>query len=383
MPRNVAILGSTGSIGTNSLDVISRMGGMFRVTALSADSSIGALSAQARRFRPRTVCIGDARLARDLGKAVPPRTAVSCGPSGLIDIVTRPDVDIVMFAIGGNACLVPLVEAIKARKIVALANKEAMVSAGPILTGLARSNGVKILPIDSEHSAIFQCIDGSPSPASRIYLTGSGGPLLRVRAGRFDRLRPEFILRHPRWKMGKKISVDSATMMNKGLEILEAQALFGIDEARIEVVVHPEAVIHSMVEFADGAVMAQMAVPDMRIPIQYALTYPERLPSPAGRIDLARTGKLTFMKPDGARFPCLGLARSAARSGGTAPAVLSASDEEAVRSYLNGRIKFTRIPQVIEKVLARHRVLGGRLSVGAVLEADAWAREEARSICCR
>jgi 1-deoxy-D-xylulose-5-phosphate reductoisomerase len=380
--KKIAILGSTGSIGVNTLDVLSRLKGAFRVAALSADSNVELLAAQARRFRPDTVAIGNGFLASKVKKLVPAGTRVLPGPEGLREIAADRRVEMVVFAISGNACLAPLLEAIRRRKRIALANKEALVSAGPLVTGLAKASGVRILPVDSEHSAIFQCIDGSSQELSRIYLTGSGGPLLDVSAKRFDSLPARMILKHPKWNMGRKISVDSATMMNKGLEIIEAQALFGLDEERIEVLIHPEAIIHSMVEFSDGAVLAQLAVPDMRLPIQYALTYPARAKACVRRVDFTKLGSLTFRAPDVRKFPCLGLARQAARSGGTAPAVLCAADEEAVKCYLEGNIKFSGIPKTIEKVLSRHRNVKGGMSVNDILDADAWAREEARSFCC-
>jgi len=381
--KRIALLGSTGSIGVNTLDVVSKLRGRFRVVALSADSNIELLSRQARAFRPKVVSVGNGLLASRIEKLLPRGTKVVTGPEGLGEIAVRSDVDMAVFAISGTACLRPLAAAIGARKEVALANKEALVSAGPLIMKLASSRGVTIIPIDSEHSAIFQCIDGRPNTLSRIYLTGSGGPLLDIDKKAFNGLPASFILKHPKWNMGRKISVDSATMMNKGLEILEAQYLFGVDEQRIEVLIHPEAIVHSMVEFADGSVMAQMALPDMRLPIQYALTYPERLAAPVGRVDFPKIGKLTFRAPDAGKFPCLELAREAARAGGTAPVVLCAADEEAVKCYLDGAIKFSEIPEVIEKVMKRRNdVKGPALAIGHILDADAWAREEARSLCC-
>jgi 1-deoxy-D-xylulose-5-phosphate reductoisomerase len=379
--KKIAILGSTGSIGVNTLDVISKLKGAFKVAALSADSNSELLAAQARRFRPGTISIGNGLLASQIKRDVPAGTKVLSGREGLSEIVASRNVDMVVFAISGAACLVPLLEAIRHKKAIALANKEALVSAGPLVMKLAKANGVRILPVDSEHSAIFQCLNGYSQGLSRIYLTGTGGPLLNIGAKRFDNLPPSFILKHPKWNMGKKISVDSATMMNKGLEIIEAQYLFGLDERRIEVLIHPEAIIHSMVEFSDGAVLAQMAVPDMRLPIQYALTYPDRAPAPVKRVDFAKLASLTFLPPDVKKFPCLGLARQAARAGGTLPAVLCASDEEAVKCYLGGNVKFSDIPKMIEKVLGRHRNKRGAVSVGDILDADAWAREEMRSLC--
>lgn len=379
--KTVAILGSTGSIGANTLDVIARHAGEFEVTALACESNIALLARQARRFNPKAVCAGSEDLRCALKKSVASGTKVFAGEEGLREIVGRSDVDIVVLAISGTACLVPLVEAVKRKKRIALANKEALVSAGPLVTELAGKSGSVIIPVDSEHSAIFQCIDGRPRDSvSRIYLTASGGPLLKVRASKFDAIPVEKMLEHPRWKMGNKITIDSATMMNKGLEIIEAQYLFGIDEGRIEVLIHPEAIIHSMVEFIDGAILAQMGVPDMRLPIQYALTYPDRRNGRLRRVDFSKAGKLSFMKPDTGKFPCLGIARAAVRSGGTALTVLCAADEEVVRNYLEGAVKFSDIPKVIEKVLSRHKN-NKKPSFSDIVAAGEWAKEEARSIC--
>jgi 1-deoxy-D-xylulose-5-phosphate reductoisomerase len=384
MRKRIAILGSTGSIGKSALDVVSKLKGDFEVVALSANSNITLLRRQAALCHPKIVAVGDRRLAGMIKRRLPPKTQISCGTVGLREIVSRSDVDICLFAVSGASCLVPLVDAIKNKKQIALANKEALVSAGSIIMEEAKKNGVLIIPVDSEHSAIFQCIDGRTDTISRIYLTGSGGPLLDVPKSRFDKLPRRAILNHPKWKMGRKITVDSATMMNKGLEIIEAMRLFGVKESRIRVLVHPEAIVHSMVEFEDGSIIAQMASPDMRIPIQYALTYPRRFRSPAGRLDFSRTDMLTFREPDLGKFPCLGLAREAARKGAAAPAVLNASDEAAVALYLEGRIRFSDIPLVIEKVMSRYRAPVSRKPVlREVIEADEWAREEVRVICSR
>jgi len=384
MKRRVAILGSTGSIGKSALDVISRLGRDFEVVALSADSSISCLAAEARFFRPKIVTVGNESLIPGIKKILPRGIRVLAGRDGLSEIVSRADVDIVVLAISGTACIEPLVKAIEYGKRIALANKEALVSAGPIIMELASRKKAELLPVDSEHSAIFQCIDRSGGcDISKIYLTGSGGPLLDVPKKDFDKLSSGRVLDHPKWKMGKKISVDSATMMNKGLEIIEAKYLFGIDDRAIEVLIHPEAIVHSMVEFADGSVLAQMGVPDMRTPIQYALTYPRRIKGAAGSVDFVRTASLSFRKPDNKKFPCIDMARSAARSGAYAPAVLCAADEEAVKRYLEGRIKFSDIPKVIEKVLARSKNKSkSSLTVDGVLDAVSWAKEETRSICC-
>lgn len=382
MKRRVAILGSTGSIGLSALDVTSRLKQNFEVVALSADSSIGRLAAQVKLFRPKIVAVGKECLIPDIKKLLPRGVRIVAGSEGLSEIVSRGDVDIAVMAISGTACIEPLVKAIGSGKRIALANKEALVSAGPIIMDLALRRKATIIPVDSEHSAIFQCIDRvGGADLSKIYLTGSGGPLLDVPKKDFDKMSSKRVLSHPKWKMGRKISVDSATMMNKGLEIIEAKYLFGVDDSVIEVLIHPEAIVHSMVEFVDGSVMAQMGVPDMRIPIQYALTYPGRVKCPAGSVDFIRTANLSFRKPDNNKFPCLDMARQAARSGGTAPAVLCAADEEAVKWYLEGRIKFSDIPKVIGKVMAKNKTKTD-LTIGGILDAVLWAKEEMRSICC-
>jgi 1-deoxy-D-xylulose-5-phosphate reductoisomerase len=382
--EKIAVLGSTGSIGVNALTVIAGFNKRFKVVALSADSNVRALSCQAHRFRPRIVCVGHDDLVKEARALVPSGTKVVCGDEGLRQITSSDGVDKVIFAVAGSACIFPLIEAIKKRKAIALANKEALVAAGQIIMKLARQKNVKIVPIDSEHSAVFQCLDGRNAGAlARICLTGSGGPLLGIAKDRFDKMSRGYILKHPKWSMGRKISVDSATMMNKGLEIIEAMRLFDVGEDKIDVLIHPEAIVHSLVEFIDGTVLAQLGLPDMRLPIQYALTYPERCEGLVKKVDLACAGRLTFFKPDLGKFPCLELARQAARDGGTAPAVLSAADEEAVRLFLEGRIRFSEIPHIVENVLERHRgKAGSGLTMDDILESGKWARAEARAICC-
>jgi len=383
MTKKIAVLGSTGSIGRSTLDVIAKSGGSFEVVALAAESNVSLLAEQSRAFRPKIVSVGDEALAGKMKRILPSGSGakVVSGLDGLKEIVRRPDVDIIVFAISGTACLAPLAEAISRKKEIALANKEALVAGGELVMKLAEANGVKIVPVDSEHSAIFQCLEGRRKDLAKIYLTGSGGPLLNIPKSGFDRLTKSFILNHPKWKMGRKISVDSATMMNKGLEIIEASRLFGVGENSVEVLIHPEAIIHSMVELVDGTVLAQLARPDMRLPIQYALTYPERSAIPFGRIDFSKTDLLSFREPDVRKFPCLRLAREALKAGGTYPAALAAADEEAVKNFLDGKIRFSEITKVIEKVLARHKGSSGKLTLGRILEADAAAKEEARKIC--
>jgi len=381
MKKRIALLGSTGSIGVNALKVISVLNDKFEIAALSADSNIKLLSDQARRFNPKVLCVRDASLAGRLKALAPSGAGVLTGSDGLDEIVSRPDVDIVIFAISGSSCIAPLIRAIKNKKRIALANKESLVSAGSIVMPLAKRNNVSIIPIDSEHSAIFQCLEGKRPFLKKIYLTATGGPLLDIPKNSFDKCSRDFILNHPKWKMGSKISVDSATMMNKGLEIIEAKWLFGIEEGKIDVLVHPEAAVHSMIELIDGNVFAQISLPDMRLPIQYAITYPSRLPTEVEFLDFTKIKDLSFRKPDLKKFPSLGLARKALKDGGTYPAVLNAADEAVVENYLKGKTRFSRIPVIIEKVLARHKRSVKEPSIGDIMEAESWAREESVKLC--
>ena len=381
MRRRAAILGSTGSIGSNTLSVISTLREKFEVVALSADSNIKTLAEQATLFKAKVISVRDRSLARSIKPLLSSKTTVLFGTDGLNEIVSRSDVDIVVFAISGSSCLLPLIKAIRNRKRIALANKESLVSAGSIVMRSAKENGVNIIPVDSEHSAIFQCVEGKREFLNKIYLTATGGPLLNIPKSRFDNLSPRFILNHPKWKMGKKISVDSATMMNKGLEVIEAKWLFDIDEKKIDVLIHPEAIVHSMVELVDGTVFAEMNTPDMRIPIQYALTYPSRFKSMCRSADFTKIKSLSFKKPDLKRFPCLSLARQALRDGGTSPAILNAADEEVVKGYLEGKIKFSQIPVLIEKVLGRHKENKSAPSIDDIIGAESWAREEMHKLC--
>ncbi len=381
MKKRIAILGSTGSIGVNALKVIASLRDKYEITALSADSNIKALSRQARILDPKVLCVRDSALAGKLKALVPSGVDMLIGADGLEQIVSREDVDIVIFAISGSACIAPLICAIKHRKGIALANKESLVSAGAIVMPLAKEYNVPIIPIDSEHSAIFQCLEGKRPFLNKIYLTATGGPLLDIPKKRFDSLSRKFILNHPKWKMGVKISVDSATMMNKGLEVIEAKWLFDIKEEKIDVLVHPEAAVHSMIELIDGTVFAQIGPPDMRIPIQYAITYPSRLRTEVEFLNFSKAKYLSFRRPDPDKFPCLRLAREAMKKSGTHPAVLNAADEEAVKSYLSGRIKFSRIPVVIEKVLEHHKRVVIAPSIGDIMGAESWAREETVKLC--
>ena len=374
----VVILGSTGSVGVNTLRVIAEHPDEFQVVGLAVKSQIERLAAQIAQHHPQVVAVREEASVASLAELTNGGTRLLSGLDGLRQIATWPDADLVVAAMSGSEGLLPLMDAIAAGKQIALANKEAMVMAGELLVPLVAKHGTRLVPVDSEHSAIFQCLQGAPSATvERLYLTGSGGPLRTIPREQFDSLPPAIILSHPKWRMGPKITVDSATLMNKGLEIIEAQWLFGVPVDRIEVLIHPEAFIHSMVEFTDGAVLAQLAYNDMRLPIQYALSFPERLPCSCPRLDLRQVRQLTFEPPDLEKFPCLGIARQAARDGGTAPVVLNAANETAVQAYLDGQLPFVELPDVVGQVLARHRRQAAE-TLETIFQADRWAREEAR-----
>lgn len=378
--KRIAILGSTGSIGGNTLEVIRSLPGKFAVAALSTNADIACLEKQVKLFKPEYVCVGDRGAFLKLKSKLKGRTAILCGEDGLLRLCSLRDVDTVVLAISGAGALSPLLAAIENGKEIAMANKEALVAAGPLVTQKAKENGVKIIPIDSEQSAIWQCLEGEArNKIKRIYLTASGGPFVRTGISQLRDVSISRVMRHPRWRMGRKITVDSATMMNKGLEVLEAMFLFGVSAKKIKVLIHPQAIIHSMVEFIDGVVMAQLSATDMRIPIQYALSYPERLASRFKGIDFYKLRDLHFEKPDSARFPCLSLAYEAARRQGTAPCVLNAANEVSVREFLGGRLKFLDIPRVIERVLESH-AHKNKVTLRDIREADSWAREEAYRI---
>ncbi|MCX5700727.1 MAG: 1-deoxy-D-xylulose-5-phosphate reductoisomerase [Candidatus Omnitrophica bacterium] len=381
--KNIAVLGSTGSIGKSTLSVVRNFPGRFKVIALSANSDVHSLCRQIEEFQPSFVCIRDKSAAARASKIIKRTTKIFVGDDGLDQLVRERSIEQVMFAISGSGALSSLVEAIKGGKSIALANKETLVMAGPLIMGLAKKKKVSILPVDSEQSAIWQCLEGENRNNLRnIYLTASGGPLLKKSRAALESIRVKQVLRHPRWKMGKKITVDSATLMNKGLELLEAMFLFDVDFLRIKVLVHPEALIHSMVEFIDGVIIAQLSVTDMRIPIQYALSYPERLPSRLKGLDFYKLGVLNFEKPDLLKFPCLGLAYEAAKGLGTLPCVLNAANEVAVGEFLRERLRFTQISKVVEKVMRNH---SNKQNPGLrdIQEADNWARISAQSVIAR
>ena len=381
--KNLAILGSTGSIGRNALKVVDANPTRLKVIALAAGDNATLLAEQAQRYQPAIVAMattdGVDRLRRAWGAAACP--LIDAGRDGLIAVATHPAVDLVICASSGTAALEAVVAAIAAGKAIALANKEVLVMAGALVMDAARRLGVPILPIDSEHNAIHQCLHGRKvSDIRRLILTASGGPFRDFSRDALERVTPEAALRHPTWQMGRKITIDSATMMNKGLEVIEARWLFGVEPEDIDVVIHPQSVVHSMVELSDGSVIAQLGITDMRLPIQYACSYPDRWESPLPSLDLVRLGRLDFLPPDLERFPCLRLADRAARSAGTLPVALNAANEVAVAAFLAGRIPFTAIPRVIEQTMDAHD--DARIaSVETVRRADDWAREHAREIC--
>lgn len=381
--RGVAVLGSTGSVGRNALDVIARFPDRFRVSALCAGKNAEELSAQARRFRPPVVCLSEERHGSRLGR-LPRGTRVVFGEEGMSEVACSGETDIVLAAAAGVTSIRPVIAAARAGKRIALANKELLVMAGKFLVGAARAGGGGILPVDSEHSAVFQAIEGHrKQDISRIILTASGGPF---RNRTFRQMRNATVgeaLGHPTWRMGAKISVDSATLMNKGFEVIEAMWLFDLPPDRIDVLIHPQSIVHSMVEYRDGSLIAQLGVPDMRIPVGYALSYPERLPLELPRLLPHRMVSWAFEPPDRKSFPALALAYAAAEAGGTAPATLNAANEVAVAAFLAGRIRFTDIVRVAEALMAAWRRGGRPATLKDVLRADAEAREEATRIISR
>lgn len=370
--KRIAILGSTGSIGEQTLEMVRAHPDRLTVTALAAGRNATRLREQADEFDVELLALADEDAARDgsLSDGQP-----LAGSEGICELVRRAEADLVIGAISGVAGLRPLLVALEAGIDCALANKEPLVSAGAIVTEAARKSGAALLPIDSEISAIFQCLRGERAgEVEKVLLTASGGPFSQLSEEELARVTPERALDHPTWKMGRKVTIDSATLANKGFEVFEIQWMFGVDVRRIEVVVHHQSIIHSMVQFQDGSVMAQMGPPDMRMPIQFAIFYPERVANELPRMDLAETGSLTFAEPDTRRFPCLRLAFSAARAGRSYPAVLNAADEVAVGAFLDGNISFMHIPELIERALDEHNAFEIS-SLGDVEEADAWARD--------
>jgi 1-deoxy-D-xylulose-5-phosphate reductoisomerase len=378
--KNVVLLGSTGSIGTSTIKVAQDLPDQIRLVGLAAGSNVELLLEQTRKFQPAAISITDPVKAKELSDTLGTAADVYAGNEGLLKLATMPAADIVLIAIVGTAGLQPALAAIRAGKDIAIASKEILVMAGEIVMSEARKHGVRVLAVDSEHSAIFQCLDGKPSGSVRkLWLTASGGPF-RNKADwpkdRFGEITVERALKHPSWVMGRKITIDSATLFNKGLEMIEARWLFDIEMGRVGVLVHPQSIVHSMVEFVDGSLLAQLSTPDMCLPIQYALTYPGRAASDRVQTNFPGIGSLTFEEPDSERFPAIQLARRAGETCGTMPAVLNAANEVAVEAFVNRRINFPQITETVRRTMDAHRVVE-HPTLEQILEADAWARKTA------
>lgn len=380
--KKVVVLGSTGSIGTQTLDVIRNLPGEFKVVGLGAGKNSRLLAEQIMEFQPQAAAMSDQEGLSNLKKDLPgyDHLELAWGMDGLKSLASMPEADLVVIAVTGVTGIHPALTALSAGKDVALANKETLVAAGQLVMSLAAKKNKLVLPVDSEHSAVWQCLNGySTDKLEKIILTASGGPFRNTSREDLEKVTVEMALKHPNWNMGSKITIDSATLMNKGLEVIEAKWLFKLDYSQIEVVVHPQSIIHSAVEFKDGSVIAQMGLPDMRLPIQYALTYPQRLPGPVPRLDWTKLPKLAFEAPDTAKFPSLRLAYEAGKRGGTMPAVLNAANETAVYAFLHRKISFLNIPVIVEKVMEKHASINNP-DLGEIMEADLWARKAAEEL---
>ena len=381
--KNIVILGSSGSIGLQTIDVVKRYPELFNVVGLAVNKSIDALEQQIKELRPKAVVVVDAEKAQELSRRIAGTSNIPellTSIEGLEQLAAHPEADLVLNALVGSVGLRPTLAALRAGKTLALANKESMVAGGAIVAKVREETGAEILPVDSEHNAIFQCMVGERKrEIRRLIVTASGGPFRGRTFSELESVTVEEALKHPRWTMGPKITIDSATLMNKGLEVIEAHWLYDVPYEKIEAVIHPQSVIHSLVEFEDTSVMAQLGLPDMRLPIQYALSYPERLPNPLlKRLNLAEVATLTFKKIDEARFPCFRIALDAGKAGGTVPAAMNAANEIAVFAFLQKKIGFMDIPRTVLKVVAAHRAVASP-SLEEILAADAWARKEAEN----
>jgi 1-deoxy-D-xylulose-5-phosphate reductoisomerase len=373
--KKIVILGSSGSIGENALRVAAALPEQLQIVGLAVDRNVDRVLEQALELGVANIAVADPAAAKDCASRAPNGVTVLAGADGPAELAAMDDVDTVLCAVVGTAGLKPVMAALDKGTNVALATKEVLVAAGKIVTDTATRTGARLMPVDSEHSAVFQCLEGRDmSSVRRILLTASGGPFASQPDLDLDKVTVEQALNHPSWRMGKKVTVDSATLMNKGLEIMEAQWLFGAPLDKIDVIIHPESIVHSMVELVDGAVIAHMGPPDMRFAIQYALTWPERVDSGLPHLDLAQSGGLHFDVPDESRFRCLALAREAANAGGTMPAVLNAANEVAVKRFLDGQIPFSGIWQVVETVMKKHSIVN-EPALDDILEADKWARQ--------
>lgn len=377
---NVVILGSTGSIGLQTLDVIQHYPDLFNVVGIAAKDEASTIIDQIGQYRPLAVAVGDNHTYGYIKDRISGQCSLLQGIDGLCEIAALPQADVVVVAVSGSIGIKPTLSAIEAGKKVALANKETLVAAGDIVMNRALECNTPIIPVDSEHSAVFQCLKNEHAHLKKIWLTASGGPFHDLEGDALKKITPEMALKHPTWVMGPKITVDSATLMNKGLEVIEAHHLFAADYHKISVVVHKESIIHSMIELLDGSYLAQLGSHDMRIPIQYALTYPDRMESPARPLDLISLGRLSFMSPDTAKFPALSLAYEAGKTGGTMPAVMNAANEIAVNEFLNSSLSFTGIPAVVEKVMMLHDTIA-EPTLDDIVQTDRWAREISRELC--
>jgi len=379
--KRIVVLGSTGSIGRQTLEVVDEKREHFEITALAAGANMELLARQIRKYRPKYVSVATNEAARELKSKYKPEGAeILIGAEGLVSLAGLRDADIILIAVTGIHGLYPALAALENRTAVALANKETLVAGGALVIEKARQTGTPLLPVDSEHSAIFQCLEQhNHDSIDKLILTASGGPFLNYSREELTRVTPEKALCHPKWQMGQKITVDSAGLINKGLEVIEAHWLFDVGYERIEVVIHPQSIIHSMVQYSDGAVVAELGLPDMKVPIQYALTYPRRLGNSFPKPDFTALGNLTFLKPDLARFPGLHLAYEAGKAGGTMPVVYNAANEIAVEYFLKGLLGFTDIPVLLEKVMNKHTP-AGILTIEEIIGADEWARTIARSL---
>jgi 1-deoxy-D-xylulose-5-phosphate reductoisomerase len=382
--KTISLLGSTGSIGTQTLDIVAQYANQFRVVGLAAGSNVEMFAQQIREFRPVIAAIADARKLQDLQAAIQdldPQPILLAGEAGVIEVARYGDAEVVVTGIVGCAGLLPTIAAIEAGKDIALANKETLIAGGPVVLPLVQKHGVKLLPADSEHSAIFQCLQGVPTGGTRrILLTASGGAFRDWPVEKLSQVTVADALKHPNWSMGRKITVDSATLMNKGLEVIEAHWLFGLDYDQIEIVIHKESIIHSLIELQDTSLLAQLGWPDMRLPLLYALSWPERIYTDWQQLDLVKVGKMTFCAPDHQKYPCMQLAYAAGRAGGCMPAVLNAANEQAVALFLSEKIQFLDIPRLIEGACDRYQVHNtSSPTLDDIIAADHWARQEVLS----
>ncbi|WP_448564789.1 1-deoxy-D-xylulose-5-phosphate reductoisomerase [Trichothermofontia sp.] len=378
--KTLTLLGSTGSIGTQTLDIVTHHPDQFRVIGLAAGSNVALFAQQVRQFCPEIVALRDTNQISDLKAAIAdldPQPIILGGETGIVEVARYGDAESVVTGIVGCAGLLPTIAAIEAGKDIALANKETLIAGGPVVLPLVQQHGVKLLPADSEHSAIFQCLQGVPAHGlRRIWLTASGGAFRDLPVEQLANVTVADALKHPNWSMGRKITIDSATLMNKGLEVIEAHFLFGLDYDHIEIVIHPQSIIHSLIELQDTSVLAQLGWPDMRLPLLYALSYPDRLATSWEPLNLVKAGDLTFREPDHDKYPCIQLAYAAGRAGGSMPAVLNAANEQAVALFLEEKIRFLDIPRLIEQVCDRHQADNcANPSLEDILAADQWARQ--------